>query len=225
MPLVLALLLLCACSSGGEYRRGTHVRPPAFHPAQDAPHTVGQPGHLQPRTEYPRSPHTRVLPQTPETARRPGLWSATASNTAPKRSPGDPIPNMQVLDVQVPHHAEARDGWDTSPTEQCAASNEFVFMAGDGSLAARAYRLSADQRACLVALAQVSCVEEIFVRFSEAARAAGVNPPLMPWMAKAVESAREWAAKACSRRQETPEVRAILEAMEQGNKGGGRWKQ
>jgi hypothetical protein len=76
MHRLLPLLLLAACSSTPdvppEYRQGVYrPAPPVFNPAQDAPHTVGQPGHLRQPQEYPKSPHKRELPPTKE----PGLWA------------------------------------------------------------------------------------------------------------------------------------------------------
>jgi hypothetical protein len=153
MPLVLALLLLCACSSGSEYRRGTHVRPPSFHPAQDAPHTVGQPGHLQPRTDYPRSPHTRVLPQTPGTARQPGLWAGGGDVTVidPKE--------ITVLGVELLLPPEMYDGeaGDAGPTILCAKHWNAV-LATDAAKWLREMKDDAARR-CLVALMNEACVD------------------------------------------------------------------
>jgi hypothetical protein len=53
---LLFVLLLTGCSSSTPLRRGTPVAPPTFRPAEDAPHTVGQPGHVRQPQSYPRSP-------------------------------------------------------------------------------------------------------------------------------------------------------------------------
>lgn len=83
---LLPFLLLLACASSPDtYQRGAYrpVSPnPTFNPSQDAPHRTGQPGHVRPRPVVPLSPHTRVLPQTPETRQHPGLWSGDQPRAA-----------------------------------------------------------------------------------------------------------------------------------------------
>lgn len=67
------LFLACATSTLTEYQQGAYrPSPPAFNPTTDAPHTVGQPGHIRAPQDYPRSPHKRPLPPTKE----PGIWAA-----------------------------------------------------------------------------------------------------------------------------------------------------
>lgn len=75
--LILLFLTACATSAPSRYEQGAfRPAPPVFVPSQDAPHTVGQPGYVTPPASQPeRSPHTRVLPETPETRREPGLWA------------------------------------------------------------------------------------------------------------------------------------------------------
>lgn len=61
LPLVAALAL--GCSSGHQYARGayaTPVRAPAFSPAEDAPHTRGQPGYVNGQ-RVERSPNKRYV--------------------------------------------------------------------------------------------------------------------------------------------------------------------
>lgn len=80
--LIGAVMMMAGCASPGEHgslHRGAArpVRSPVFNPAQDASHTVGQPGHVRPG-DVPRSPHARVLPQTPESRKEAGVWSASS---------------------------------------------------------------------------------------------------------------------------------------------------
>lgn len=99
-----AVLLLVGCgvaapAKHGQYAQGAPVppRPPAFTPAQDAPHTVGQPGTLAPPRQYPRAPPgQRVLPETPETRRGPGLWGST-----PPVASDDPDPSLTLMGVPI----------------------------------------------------------------------------------------------------------------------------
>jgi hypothetical protein len=96
------LFLACASSTPAQYERGTYrPAPPAFSPTQDAPHTVGQPGHLHQPQEYPRSPHARVLPSSPE----PGLWAgdipqASKSTAAKPSLLGVPLPGFPVSETE-----------------------------------------------------------------------------------------------------------------------------
>lgn len=79
---------LAGCSSTpdapSQYERGTYRPPPrapTFEPNHDAPHTTGQPGHLRPMPQVEPGPRPkRLLPQTPETARQPGIWASEAPN-------------------------------------------------------------------------------------------------------------------------------------------------
>jgi len=80
MPLLLLILLLSACAAN---QSAFPVAPP-FSPVLDAPVTVGQPGYVGELERAPRSPHKRVLPQTPETRKEAGIWAANApSQTEP----------------------------------------------------------------------------------------------------------------------------------------------
>lgn len=223
MRTVLVVLLWCGAALA---QPAVRPAPPAFNPAQDAPHTVGQPGYLEPQRVHPPEPRpTRVLPETPETRRGPGIWATNPPMYAPQRQRGDPIPDLRVLDVPVPHHPDAKDGWETAPTEQCVATSEYVFMAGDMGLAARAHRLSGERRTCLVALDHESCVEDLHRRWHAAMAASGAVSPLATWFDKALESARAWARKTCGPRPDDPEIDAILRAMEVGNRRARGWAQ
>jgi hypothetical protein len=73
------------------------VRPPTFRPVDDAPHKTGQPGHV-PGVRVAPEPQpkpTRLLPQTPETARQPGIWASKEPQA---------VPEMFRWDVPVPEN-------------------------------------------------------------------------------------------------------------------------
>jgi hypothetical protein len=84
---VAAMALACAAPepnpSHGELHKGAY-RPvrgsPTFNPTTDAPHTFrpGQPSPVQPG---PRP--ARVLPQTPDTRKEPGIWAANPPEDKP----------------------------------------------------------------------------------------------------------------------------------------------
>jgi hypothetical protein len=65
--IIFALALATGCSSTREYERGAYapaVPAPTFSPAQDAPHTTGQPGYL-PVPRAPRGTDRRIAPARP----------------------------------------------------------------------------------------------------------------------------------------------------------------
>lgn len=88
---LLVFLVACAAPSSTEYRRGVLAPPPApARPGVGAP-VVGQPGRAP---AAPQSPYTRVLPETPETMRRPGIWATS--------SPPDDGEFVLILGVPFP---------------------------------------------------------------------------------------------------------------------------
>lgn len=87
--------------------------PAPFNPALDAPHTIGQPGHLDP-VAYSKSPYGRVLPETPETRREPGIWAGKESVTVI-----DPQA-LTLLGVVLPIFANEDGVGDAGPTMLCA---------------------------------------------------------------------------------------------------------
>lgn len=205
---------------GGEYRDGARLPPAAEPRTAYAPAGAGLPEYwARPEAESPpRSPHKRVLP--PE--KGPGIWAGDEARGSlrppPMRKTGDPIPDIKVLGVPVPHHPDAKDGLDTAPTEQCAGANQNVLMAGDMALARRAGALSAEQRSCLVAMAQYDCMLDLYEALLK------VDAPLAPRARMALDVAKDWAHRACEAGHYTPEVRRILEGMTDGNSGGRAWE-
>lgn len=89
LPLLAALAL--GCSSGTQYERGayaTPVRAPTFSPAEDAPHTRGQPGYVNGQ-RVQRSPNRRYV----EPSREPQMMAADGdSQRAVELLIDEPIP-------------------------------------------------------------------------------------------------------------------------------------
>lgn len=84
----LLALLLSACVGPSAQGVPMPPRPPGFNPAQDAPITIGQPGHRAPRPQVEPGPKpSRVLPQTPDTRREPGIWAGTPPPMYPHNPP------------------------------------------------------------------------------------------------------------------------------------------
>jgi hypothetical protein len=107
------LLGACATSPPAEYQQGAYrPAPPAFRPAQDAPHTVGQPGHVKPLTEYPRSPHKRPLPPTTE----PTIYGGDDTEASLKFKPGPVFYEIPLAIPATPQGAE--EAW--AAARQCS---------------------------------------------------------------------------------------------------------
>lgn len=77
--LLLAVLASCApAMHDTTYRQSAFPVAPAFNPAMDAPHTVGQPSYVGEPERLPVSQHRRVLPPTKE----PGVWAGDEPQAA-----------------------------------------------------------------------------------------------------------------------------------------------
>lgn len=151
---VLLCLLLSACSSSHprrEYRQGAFPMPveaPPFEPSTDSPITTGQPGYVGPVENVPRSPRGRILPQTPQTRREPGIWASDSGRSdSPLEIAGIrlPVPTEAVLDAlerYAPFLCHALiTGPDFGPTSA---------LRGDA--------FTPEQRACMVAKWYRDCV-------------------------------------------------------------------
>lgn len=118
---------------------------PAFNPVQDAPHTVGQPGHLAPEP-LPRSPHKRVLP--PE--KGPGIWAGDEPKAAISSPPmflGEAIPLPTPEDGARP--------------EVRVCSDLFGFaIAGEPELLTRIRALAHNRRRCIALRRFQECMAE-----------------------------------------------------------------
>lgn len=83
--LLLALFLAACASTPERYDydgRPARMPTPTFNPAEDAPHQVGQPGHIDPdRKTLPRSPNRRVLQPTKDG--RGGIYNADSNDEQP----------------------------------------------------------------------------------------------------------------------------------------------
>jgi hypothetical protein len=145
---VVALLLAACGSPRRQYAQGAPLapRPPAFSPTTDAPHTVGQPGHVRPATRMEPNPRPgRVLPETPETRRGPGIWASGAPSDGAERGP-------QILDVPLPIGDTLTDPKDYWLTDECA-----VMMDRAARKVVGKTKLSTTMRQCLAAQQYLTC--------------------------------------------------------------------
>jgi hypothetical protein len=145
---VVALLLAACGSPRRQYAQGAPLapRPPAFSPTTDAPHTVGQPGHVRPATRMEPNPRPgRVLPETPETRRGPGIWASGAPSDGAERGP-------QILDVPLPIGDTLTDPKDYWLTDECAAMMDRAARKVVGKT-----KLSTTMRQCLAAQQYYTC--------------------------------------------------------------------
>jgi hypothetical protein len=169
--LAVAVLMLagCAATGGGEYRRGTPapVAPP-FNPATDAPHTVGQPGHLRPQT-LPRSPHTRELPP-------PGDWPGLYSGDRPEAG-------MHDYDEGPGSGTLLGTGWPPAPVDSEFVHKMYIMCADELQASAdgaggteRALKLNTDEQFCLVYHLMFTCMDRRY----RAAAEPGTTLPAEP---------------------------------------------
>lgn len=109
---VAALLAACATSRPTEYHQGAFVPPPPapVRPGVGAP-VVGQPGQPSPVQPGPRP--TRVLPETPETRREPGIWAGD-----PPRAPLSPVPLILGVPLPVPPDGDPTEA--ATPAHFCS---------------------------------------------------------------------------------------------------------
>lgn len=111
MRYLLCLALLCACSSTPKrhvyYCDGLEVScpPEAFaHPGY-TPAGAGLPEYrpTEEEPEVPRSPHKRVLPQTPASRRQPGIWAGDGPYELTMERP-------KLLGIELPMPEPEPDG-------------------------------------------------------------------------------------------------------------------
>lgn len=192
--ILLTLMLLASCSSGPvEFRRGSPVAPaPAnVRPGVGAP-VLGQPS--QPHG-LPRSPYGRVLPQTPETRKEPGIWAGDD----PRRAPHPPA---FVDDVQLPN------------LEPATSKDETVMAYGCANMMPHTMRrlgvypmqgLTYEQRRCVVAEYFDDCVKSVFKQVPYLFRHEGLDKR---WR----ELTAEFRRKACASVKPSKDLDAILNA-------------
>jgi hypothetical protein len=144
------LLLLCASACAAN--QSALPMPPPFNPVTDSPITLGHPGYVDTSPKPERSPHKRVLPQTPETRREAGIWAAHESEPG---VPGDPL----ILGVRLPFPPEASTNHEKWPTYACSVVASGVLDHPAHHLTAA--RLTDKQRRCLAAQAYQRCVNQL----------------------------------------------------------------
>lgn len=136
------LLLLTSCAAN---QSAFPVAPP-FNPATDAPITIGHPGYVAPEPP-PRSPHKRVLPQTPETRREDGLWATSAP---PLRQHTFLIYD-EVIPFSFPSDLDAVPAYDCAERAQAVANSV-------EHLRDAIYGLPHVERACIAVMSLDACL-------------------------------------------------------------------
>lgn len=162
--LCLALLSVAACSTPPTtYERGTLTRPP---PAQQRP-GVGAPTydpHAKPIPPQPQPVPARVLPQTPETARHPGLWSSEE----PRAGLDDG--SYTLLGVRLPTAPEATREVDRALTAICAHQMKQVIS--QGRFSRDVTSLPGAQARCIASKLYAHCADGLFHVIIEQKKAA-----------------------------------------------------
>lgn len=160
MKYALFLLLLSCGAPGHEYMRGTMVAPPPapVRPGVGAP-IRGQPGEPH---AYPRSPHTRVLPETPETRHGPGIWAADVTargerdDDHPNEQPGRPQIFGIPLPIDTPEIAQA--------SQACADDMRFAALHTKQDIE----KWPRPQRACAAMRLYLLCTHDHAAQFERA---------------------------------------------------------
>lgn len=190
------LLFVVACSSGPPttYSKGTYrpapTRAPAFSPTEDAPHTF-QPGRPLPAQPGPRP--SRVLPQTPETRKEPGIWAS-----------GQPDPEQiepRLFGVLMPVPPSATD-YDKKAVYKCVfAMSDFAIRATGGTAEALVARLATyteRERGCVAATLYATCLKSIKDHYnSEFERGAVYDPEVASGLQGLIGTANKARDAAC----------------------------
>lgn len=108
----LLLFLLAGCASSPPRSRNLHDGPlvraaPAFVAPGYTPAGAGLPEYL-PTAEAPtveRSPHRRILPETPDTRREPGLWAGDEPRAAKREDPNTRPMVIRGIPLPSPRNA------------------------------------------------------------------------------------------------------------------------
>jgi hypothetical protein len=205
--LLLLFLTGCASSAPGTFKRGAYVSPPpapAARPGVGAP-SVGQPGRPH---ALPRSPHVRVLPETPETMREPGLWAGDE----PKAIAGPKVAILLNLVIELPKKAD-----EAKAIKQCVAlMARSLYWSGQYSYV---NALEEKKQQCVAAMFMATCASS--ARKKEVEQ---MVPPGTP-MDKATDLAANLANKHCDGVELTPEDETMMKAVynEWSKKTGGQW--
>lgn len=191
------LLVVVACASPPrEYRQGVPVapRPSTFNPIMDAPHTIGQPGHVERQREYPKSPYARVLPQTPESKKEDGLWAA--------RSP-DSYNGFELMGTLLPLPDNANDSEKQIVRGCVALSVEGIGRTLGFEERKKAIRylekIPGKEYPCIAARAYLSCVERLILNQEAKKAREGANDSTTDnELARLQKTAKKFENRSCS---------------------------
>jgi hypothetical protein len=156
------------CGGPAEYRKGTYRPPPTpvMRPGVGAP-SVGQPGWNPGVRTIPSPQHGRILPQTPETRKEPGIW-ASEPERASVEDPENP------LTWKAFYYPENLDFREISVAQKCRAEFEraatSLDLTHDSIVKRLPQTLSIDQWQCFIAKAYQHCATEKH-KANESARA------------------------------------------------------
>lgn len=210
MRAIILCLFLAACASPAPttYSQGAYrPAPPAFNPVTDAPITIGQPGYVRPGVQAEPGPKpTRVLPETPQTRREPGIWASDTG--APSGEEW-----QRVLNIYLPMPESITSAAEAWPVARCARHiNTRLDALG---LMERARALSTRSiRACLAARLYQFCAQ---FEADDLARKRAAGEMLVLNVERVMNAilaeATAFRARACGR-QEPREVADIAAAVE-----------
>lgn len=191
------LLALSACASS----QSAFPMPPAFSPVEDAPLTIGHPGYVAPEPE--RSPHKRVLPETPGTRRELGIWAA-----APWTDDGPAI----LLGTPLPFPDGASSEPDRAVTRMCAFTLENRDARPVPSISRGAW--SVEARACIAARAYLHCARRMVEDYERGKTAVVlVSKEFERRVMKTADTAQEFEKTSCRNVSLPGEASPYLDAL------------
>lgn len=164
---VVVFIAVFGCSGPREYHQGAAQPPPppSMRPGVGAP-TVGQPGWNPGVRTIPGPQHGRILPETPETRKEPGIWAAEPPR-ASKEDPSNPLTWDQFFYPKELDFKEALVGQECKEWVRDALTTVDLLQNG---LAARFSQVLPNEYwLCVVATTYHHCVLGKY-RFNEAAR-------------------------------------------------------
>lgn len=154
---------------------------------------MGQPGYVGRPEDVPRSPHKRVLPETPSTRKGPGLWAGDGPMNSAANDDAEPT----FLGVTLPSPEETESPYWKQPASLCAIM--LTGMLDNSDAKETAPKLPLEERRCIAASSYIICLAQLidgtkhdrYPQWSDAREA--VSKALL----RSLWTARAFHAKAC----------------------------
>jgi hypothetical protein len=199
-PIILALAISACVSPSTTYERGT-LRPLPARPQPKVGPTYDP--HVAPLPPQPQPKPGRVLPQTPETQREPGLWAANIPDD------DDSLGGTRLGGMEIPYPLDAAMPHDKAPARMCGLTMTATIERGGFSQ--RWLSHNPHVRHCLSARLYERCAAHLLKRHDKAlADGYAVNPRDYAAAKSTDATARDFRADACHRISVSPDGDALV---------------